>query len=1141
MKDQLKFLWNGKDPRRKSIHKRVHEILEHLEKDLDNENCLYLERTGYIDFLFDQINRDSPNEYIRSIAIIVNNCPKYTQHEFYIRKTLMDEERFRLLIHCLLRVIVSDEDCSELLVFLHNMVLFLPRSTKLWDTVSEIFDVSLLDPISEHLEMGQNQETYELLKQSNKFYNKLSSEEKELAFIAKTWFSKLINRFMKSEIFLPISFVRFLIAILSYIPTRKYTVIFLRQTCFLPRVQKNIAESSLKELQYLVYYPMDENQNRCLTHDESNKFISDRVIHFISTAFNAYHFVDFVKCADILTLTRNLSKFSECFGKKPEKASLIHLCKDMQISFSGIDALSTEKIITCLWYSIADFRIRSTNFIPDIHLDKTIHKQKLSFSSSSFLETNDMINRTVSASQTCLQELAEKHINNVLDRLDIRYQDHFNIINFLSRSKYAMRLDHAPVILHTSSHLYEDLYSSSDIQIVMNCKGVAKTVQQEWTKIERNEMLFLVFFVEGEPNVLPILAFEVTKPADSRIIRILAEIDTTKFDENFLEKAQLIIKPNVKVSSLARRYFKMLKLSRSTNQQAWIGALFDKKYQENDGVSFVLTSNIQLDKDQLHDLQHVKKARQEEKSIKRMNSQSGKDIMVNFSDHDSKDDITFNYVNYLGRDNNGKFVSLNSKQSSAFIKAISAGFNVMDGKINTGKTEIIQHLLTIYATEFNERSLVIVGSKERQNSLMQRLDHDMLISILKGDDISKVIYQKLLKKASIVAKELEVTDFTCESISSCLELYYDYILPFWNHFKNELKAAPLNYLDIISRFPFIDDLEDFKNCSFEESIVQVTKLFNRRLDIFRKLESLRFVECLHHTSGLFEFSLIAASDVVIATTYDLTLNEYDLGKFDNIIVMNAESIPLSDLLLVPLTCMPKRLIITGNLFWSNSNSLLYQIGDTGKYTNLTEQYYHGKSVTGRENSFVLSSVPPNGFYHNLQFVDVKGGIEECHSGQYANRKEAEFVALVYIYMKKIGLNTDQICVLTTYELQKALIQEMIQNLSRENGIVLNTDLPVFTVDEMRSSKYNYLIVSLVDTENHRSNPQTSSSLMCNLFNSAANGLYIFGSEKTASDLILRLIPVKSNTLELLPTKGSRQARKISSGMELKRMIRSINS
>lgn len=145
MKNRINSLWHERRIRSKTKFKGVHEIWSYLESEPSQDNSLYLQGSGYIDFLFDQINRDSPKEYIKSIALIINNCPKYIQYEFYTHKSQINKKQFRILIYCLLRIIVSGEDNPELLVFLRNLVSFLPSSPGLWDSISDIFSVSLLD------------------------------------------------------------------------------------------------------------------------------------------------------------------------------------------------------------------------------------------------------------------------------------------------------------------------------------------------------------------------------------------------------------------------------------------------------------------------------------------------------------------------------------------------------------------------------------------------------------------------------------------------------------------------------------------------------------------------------------------------------------------------------------------------------------------------------------------------------------------------------------------------------------------------------------------------------------------------------------------------------------------------------------
>lgn len=1136
MKNRINSLWHERRIRSKTKFKGVHEIWSYLESEPSQDNSLYLQGSGYIDFLFDQINRDSPKEYIKSIALIINNCPKYIQYEFYTHKSQINKKQFRILIYCLLRIIVSGEDNPELLVFLRNLVSFLPSSPGLWDSISDIFSVSLLDPASGCLIMKSDKEVSTLLKKSLESYNKLASDQKELAFIAKTWFSKLIKTFMKGDMAASTPFLLLLIEILSYFPTRRFTALFLKRTWFLPLIQEHIEGSLLNVLQYLIYYPTDESQSYCLTYEQSDKIISDRLMHFIFTAFNAYNYTKFVKCTDILTLTKNSRKFAECFGKNPTKEPLINFCKDMDISLMDIGSLSTDQLITCLWYTIADFRTIDTKIVPEINLNKGTNEDIYFF--SLFLEANDIMMRMVLELRSRLQVSAKAHINNVLDRLNIKYQDNADSIKISGFSKYAMQLNHVAILSCTSDYLYDMTKLCVSVQIVINFRGTAKLIQREWENIHKNEIIYLIFFTGNTKSVLSTIVSDVAEPTDSRIMRITVGLENNVFDENLVKKTQLVVKPNAKVSSVTKRYLNQLKLSRTVGKNLWVDFLFDEKYHAGSGGAFILPNNIQIDEMLVPGLQHLKKVKTEKKN-NITKSEMEKDLMINFTSRESKIDITSDYIKYLGKEIDGGSISLNSKQSDAFIKAMSPGCTCINGRVNTGKTELAKYLLKLYSSEFDERTIVVVASENLENYLMQRLNLDVLVSNLKGKDNSKAIYQSLLKKASNVAKKLGVTDENCEDISSCLKLYYNYIMPIWKNFERELNASNISKDNIFDHFPFIGNDGNLKNCSLEEMRLKAVNAFNRQLNIFRALRSLKFVECLHDDNNLFKFNLTAASKIIIATTTDLRVNDYDLGEFDNLIVMNAECVSLDDLLLIPLKNIPKRIVITGNLFWSNTNSFLYQIGNNVRNIRLTEQYCDEKKIAMTDSPLVLSTNSPRGFSHNLQFIDIKDGREEVHSGQYANSKEAEFVALTFIYMRRMGFNAEQICLLTTSELQKVLIQEMIRNFYQENTAILNDDvINICTVDEMKSSKCDYLLVSLVDTEKHDSNSRNTSLLMCNLLNCGAKGIYIFGNKKTASDMILNLIPIKIDALEL---EQGEKTRKISAGSELQSIIKSMSS
>ncbi|KAJ1964495.1 hypothetical protein GGI12_001391 [Dipsacomyces acuminosporus] len=109
----------------------------------------------------------------------------------------------------------------------------------------------------------------------------------------------------------------------------------------------------------------------------------------------------------------------------------------------------------------------------------------------------------------------------------------------------------------------------------------------------------------------------------------------------------------------------------------------------------------------------------------------------------------------------------------------------------------------------------------------------------------------------------------------------------------------------------------------------------------------------------------------------------------------------------------------------------------------------------------------SGFKHVFQFVDVgdfKGkGETEPTKYYYQNLGEAEYVVAVYQYMRLLGYPAESIAILTTYNGQRALIQDV---LNRRCGWLPYFGKPraISTVDQYQGQQSDYVLLSLVRTK-----------------------------------------------------------------------------
>ena len=77
-----------------------------------------------------------------------------------------------------------------------------------------------------------------------------------------------------------------------------------------------------------------------------------------------------------------------------------------------------------------------------------------------------------------------------------------------------------------------------------------------------------------------------------------------------------------------------------------------------------------------------------------------------------------------------------------------------------------------------------------------------------------------------------------------------------------------------------------------------------------------------------------------------------------------------------------------------------------------------------------------------------------------NLAEAEYIVAVFMYMRLIGYPAEKISILTTYNGQKHLIRDVIQQRCADNPLI-GRPHKVTTVDRFQGQQNNYILLSLV--------------------------------------------------------------------------------
>eukprot|EP00466_Bigelowiella_natans_P014616 jgi/Bigna1/85349/estExt_fgenesh1_pg.C_30315 len=138
----------------------------------------------------------------------------------------------------------------------------------------------------------------------------------------------------------------------------------------------------------------------------------------------------------------------------------------------------------------------------------------------------------------------------------------------------------------------------------------------------------------------------------------------------------------------------------------------------------------------------------------------------------------------------------------------------------------------------------------------------------------------------------------------------------------------------------------------------------------------------------------------------------------------------------------------------------------------------------------------SGFSYEYQFInveDLRG--KGCTSPMpyfYQNLAEAEYIVQVYMYMRLLGYPASTISILTTYNGQKALLEDIVNQRCRNNSFY-GAPARISTVDKYQGQQNDYILLSLVRTKTAGHIRDVRRLVVA--MSRARLGLYVFGKEK----------------------------------------------
>lgn len=371
---------------------------------------------------------------------------------------------------------------------------------------------------------------------------------------------------------------------------------------------------------------------------------------------------------------------------------------------------------------------------------------------------------------------------------------------------------------------------------------------------------------------------------------------------------------------------------------------------------------------------------------------------------------------------------------------------------------------------------------------------------------------ELLQEVHRLQQSLDVpgdVSYTCETAG---HFYLYQVLARWEVFMGTIKSnnENLQVEHIRDNFPFSKFFANapqplFKQSRYEEDLAIAEGCFRYIRKIFAQLDEFRAFELLRSGLDRSRYLLVKEAKIIAMTCTHAALKRRELVelgfKYDNILMEESAQILEIETFIPLLLQKPedgfsrlKRWIMIGDhhqlppviknmAFQKYSNmeqSLFTRFVRLGVPTvDLDAQGRARPSICTLYNwryrklgnldhvlrwSEYTNSNP--GFCFDYQLIDVQdfNGIGESEPNPYfyQNLAEAEYVVAVFMYMRLIGYPSEKISILTTYNGQKHLIRDVINERCANNPLI-GRPYKVTTVDKYQGQQNDYILLSLVRT------------------------------------------------------------------------------
>ncbi|XP_061752043.1 RNA helicase aquarius isoform X2 [Nerophis ophidion] len=373
---------------------------------------------------------------------------------------------------------------------------------------------------------------------------------------------------------------------------------------------------------------------------------------------------------------------------------------------------------------------------------------------------------------------------------------------------------------------------------------------------------------------------------------------------------------------------------------------------------------------------------------------------------------------------------------------------------------------------------------------------------------------ELLREVGRLQESLGVpgdVSYTCETAG---HFYLYQVISRWEEYMSKVKPKQGKGVEVetvAALFPFSKYFSNapqpvFKGRSYEEDMDIAEGCYCHIKKIFTQLEEFRAFELLRSGLDRTKYLLVKEAKIIAMTCTHAALKRHDLVelgfKYDNILMEEAAQILEIETFIPLLLQNPednysrlKRWIMIGDhhqlppviknmAFQKYSNmeqSLFTRFVRLGVPTidldaqgraraslcNLYNWRYKHLGNLPHVQQLPEFQVPNPGLTFDFQLINVEdfNGVGESEPNPYfyQNLGEAEYCVALFMYMRLLGYPADRISILTTYNGQKHLIRDVINQRCAGNPFFGQPN-KVTTVDRFQGQQNDYIILSLVRTK-----------------------------------------------------------------------------